>query len=373
MSLPEKDKPTLRVLVIEAAGNLWGSERVLLDLLAHRQGIEYAVCCPPYTPIIPELQHLGVAELPFFIANLHQKSKWQRALAVTGVLRACLRFRPQLVYLNQSGCYRIAALACKLLGLPVVAHVRIVEDAAYLAGCRPNPARLKGIIAISHWIAGEIQKEKLLAKIPVRTLYDGYSSGAATNDVSTPEQHPGVNRIACVGRVQKIKGQDVLLEALAILKERRCLFQCRMVGAGEDFYREQVARTSTLGLQDHVEWTGFQANPRQALKDVHLLVVPSHREPLGRVIFEAWEMGLVPLAYAGSGGAAEVITSSSGGLLYAQQEPACLADAIQKAMELPNDLHGAIVQRGRAWLAEHTDPAKYAAAMQSVFLRAVQS
>ena len=200
MSLPET-KPGLRVLVIEAAGNLWGSERVLLDLLAHRQSTEYAVCCPPATPIIPELQQLGVRLLPFFIANLHQKSKWQRVHAVAGVLRACRCFRPQVVYLNQSGCYRIAALACRLLNLPIVAHVRIVEDAAYLAECRPNPARLKAVIAISHWIADEIQKETLLAKIPVQMLYDGYSPVALSPLDSVCRPPLGLRPIACVGRV----------------------------------------------------------------------------------------------------------------------------------------------------------------------------
>jgi glycosyltransferase involved in cell wall biosynthesis len=371
MSQPGKEC-CLRVLVIEAAGNLWGSERVLLDMLANRKGSEYAVCCPPNTPIISELEKLGVTVLPFFIANLHQKSKWQRAKAVVGVLRACRRFRPQVVYLNQSGCYRIAALACRLFGIPMVAHVRIVEDAAYLAGCRPDPVRLKSIVAISHWIRGEIQKVKQVANIPVHTLYDGYQPACMESFDAVCHKPSGLGQIACVGRVQKIKGQDLLLDALAILKTRRLLIQCQMVGDGEDFYWEQLERTCALGLQEQVKWTGFLANPRQALRNVRLLILPSHREPLGRVIFEAWEMGMVPVVFTGSGGAAEVIESSGGGILYAHQEPVCLAEAIQQAITFPDDVHAALVRRGRAWMAEHTDSVKYAAAMESIFLKSIQ-
>jgi hypothetical protein len=38
-------------------------------------------------------------------------------------------------------------------------------------------------------------------------------------------------------------------------------------------------------------------------------VCPSHMELLGRVIFEAWDVGAVPVAFSGSGGAAEIVAA----------------------------------------------------------------
>ena len=146
----------MRVLIVEPAGNLWGSERALLDVLAGRPQAAFAVCCPPATPIVAELNKLSIPLLPFFVAGLHLKSRWARLRAALGVLRACLRFRPDVIHLNQAGCYRVAMLAAMLLRLPIVAHVRLFEDAGYLARCAARRGRLRAIIAVSNSIAREI-------------------------------------------------------------------------------------------------------------------------------------------------------------------------------------------------------------------------
>src|SRR5438045_3845216 len=116
-----------RVLFIEAAGKLWGSERSLLALLKVMPRLEVAVCCPSRTPLGLELERLNISTLPYLICDLHQKSKLHRLWASVGVLRACWEFRPNLIYLNQSGSYRIALPAAVLLNLPIIAHVRIFE------------------------------------------------------------------------------------------------------------------------------------------------------------------------------------------------------------------------------------------------------
>src|SRR4051794_23950073 len=56
-----------RVLVIEAAGNLWGSERSLLDMISGTQGIEVTVCCPPGRPLLAELEKRGIRSIPTFV------------------------------------------------------------------------------------------------------------------------------------------------------------------------------------------------------------------------------------------------------------------------------------------------------------------
>src|SRR4051812_7722572 len=108
----------IRVLVVESAGNLWGSERALLDLLDYLSDIQKAVCCPPATAINSELTRRNVPVLPYFVYGLHQKTKLSRLRAALGVGRACLEFRPDLIYLNQSGVYRVVAAAALPLGIP---------------------------------------------------------------------------------------------------------------------------------------------------------------------------------------------------------------------------------------------------------------
>ena len=113
-----------RTLIIEAAGNLRGSERALIDFVEVTSELEFAVCCPPRTPLCRELQKRHIRQLPYFVFGLHQKSRWRRLQAAIGVIRACLEFRPHVIHLNQGGAYKVTLPAARLLDLPIVAHVR---------------------------------------------------------------------------------------------------------------------------------------------------------------------------------------------------------------------------------------------------------
>ena len=124
-----------RVLIVEGSGNLWGSERSLLDLLNGMSKLEVAICCPPEMPLNVELKRLHIRTLQYFVFGLHGKSRWHRLWAAIGVLRACLEFRPDVIYLNQSGSYRVVLPAATVLNLPIVGHIRIFEDAAFVFAC----------------------------------------------------------------------------------------------------------------------------------------------------------------------------------------------------------------------------------------------
>jgi hypothetical protein len=66
-------------------------------------------------------------------------------------------FHPDVLCLNQIDCYRLVLSVSVLLGLPIVGHVRKLEDAAYLARARPSPRRLRGLIATSSAILEELR------------------------------------------------------------------------------------------------------------------------------------------------------------------------------------------------------------------------
>ena len=114
-------------------------------MIEHLGDIELAVCCPPARPLMSELEKRKIRVLPYFRA-LEDKRGWEHLLAAAGVLRGAVGFRPDVLYLNQVDCYRVVLLAAFLLGLPIVGHIRKLEDAAYLARARPS---LRGLIAAS--------------------------------------------------------------------------------------------------------------------------------------------------------------------------------------------------------------------------------
>jgi glycosyltransferase involved in cell wall biosynthesis len=120
-----------------------------------------------------------------------------------------------------------------------------------------------------------------------------------------------------------------------------------------------------LGLQDRVQFCGNLETVLPQVRDSLALVCPSHEEPLGRVIFEAWDAGVIPVAWKESGGPAEIIEASGGGLMYEEQTGESLGSQMLRAMEMDPEERRAMVERGRAWLRENCDPVRYAERMIS--------
>ena len=358
-----------RVLIVEPAGNLGGSERALLDLVEHLRDCEIAVCCPPKRPLVLELRKRSIRLFPRFICAQHERSPWKRLRAAAGVLRAALAFRPDVLYLNQSGCYRVALPVAVLLGLPIVGHVRHFEDAAYLARSRPSPRRLRGLIAISSAILYELRAFPELKHIEIHHLYDAYISEADPLAQHVPERVP--YRVACVGRIVPKKGQDALVEAVGCLKRDGEHMECWVLGDGaHDFVERLKRRAADAGVASRIAWLGTRDDIVAHLRTCKALACPSHREALGRVIFEAWNAGTVPIAYRGSGGAAEIIAAADAGIAYDAQNPQALADAVATALHLGRDEVTRMIGNGRAWMAANCEPRRYGAALAAILREA---
>jgi glycosyltransferase involved in cell wall biosynthesis len=358
-------KASLRVLIVEAAGNLWGSERALLDLLNGMLDLEVAVCCPPKTALNGELKKRHIRTLPYYVYGLHEKSRWQRLRAAIGTLWACLEFTPDIIYLNQSGSYKVILPAATLLNLPIVAHIRIFEDVAYLAAQSPSPNRLRSLIAISLAVEAEIRQFHELKAIPVQQIYDSYIPWIEPCPTSVPVR--AVNRVACVGRLVPMKGQDVFIRALDLLQDVNGGLECLMVGDGEADYVQKLKQlASNEKIASSLHWLGFVGEVVPLLWKCSVLACPSHREPLGRVIFEAWDAGAIPVVFAGSGGAAEIVVAAEGGIVYEEQTPESLAKALREALQLSLEQRAHLIGNGRAWMTKNCDSEAYGEAMATI-------
>jgi len=355
-----------RVLVIEAAGNLRGSERALIDFLDGMSQLDLAVCCPPQMPLCRELQKRRIRQFPYFVYGLHHKSRWRRIEAAIGVIRASLEFKPDLLYLNQGGAYKVSLPAAKLLKLPIVTHIRIFEEVAFLAGQIPDPKCLRALIATSEAVEYEIGRFPAFENIPRHRLYDAYVPRlAATTELCERRM---MRRLVCAGRVEPMKGQEVLVSALSLLGND-CA-ECLIVGDGDPTFTEELRRTAAEKAVISIKWLGFVEDILPLLRTCSVLAFPSHRETLGRVILEAWDAGTIPVAFAGSGGAAEIITASNGGLLYEEQTPASLASVLHRALGLRPEERSTLIHNGRSWMHENCNPKAYRQALSRIFVDA---
>jgi glycosyltransferase involved in cell wall biosynthesis len=167
--------------------------------------------------------------------------------------------------------------------------------------------------------------------------------------------------VGLVGRLQPWKGQDRLLEAHALLRDRGYELHTLIVG-GDSYglsprYAESLeGHVGRLGLAGAVTMTGQvpDAGPYIQLMDV--LVNASDPEPFGIVLLEAMARGVAVVA-VNSGGPSEFIDDRRSGLLARSGEPTALADALEPLLASP-ELRTQLGQAGRErYLREFTDAA----------------
>lgn len=136
--------------------------------------------------------------------------------------------------------------------------------------------------------------------------------------------------LLCVGRLTPAKGQAILLEAVAQLKQQALPVTLTLVGMGPDAqslkdYAEQ------LGISEQVKFTGAvdQDHILDFYKAADMFVLPSFAEGLPVVLMEAMAME-IPCITTAITGIPELIQNGEDGLLVPASDSAGLAEAIIK-------------------------------------------
>ncbi len=154
---------------------------------------------------------------------------------------------------------------------------------------------------------------------------------------SGPLTAPRFKRLLFLGRFERRKGIDTLLEALPELLLRHPDLEVSLVGEiGEN--HDWAAPLAHLHTEARERVRAHGRLDNQALNalwdETTLLVAPSRYESFGLIYVEAMSRGIVPIGCA-VGGVPDVITSGHDGLLVPPASPAALADAIHQALSNP--------------------------------------
>ena len=176
--------------------------------------------------------------------------------------------------------------------------------------------------------------------------------------------------IGFLGRLEPVKGVDVLIEAAAQLTHPASVV---IAGAGPEKSRLEglvVARR----LQDRIRFYGEvpYAEVPGFLKALDVLVLPSktllplHKEQFGRVLVEAMAAG-VPVVGSSSGAVPEVIGEA--GLVVPERDPSALAAALDMLLADPG-LRQTLAERGRQRVMSQYAWPVLAARTRELYLRA---
>jgi colanic acid/amylovoran biosynthesis glycosyltransferase len=232
-----------------------------------------------------------------------------------------------------------------------------VRDAAAVV-CISDFARsqLMGLVEGEHW-------DKL------RVVHCGvdpsvFAAAGARNGRVAPH-------VLCVGRLVSVKGQGVLLEALAELRDRGVEMTATFVGDGPTRPSLEAAARK-LGLDRQVEFAGSVS--QEAIRDEYaradVFCLPSFAEGVPIVLMEAMAME-IPVVTTTVMGIGELVEDDVSGLLVRPGRADLLADALARLASDPA-LRRRLGEAGRRKVLAEFDLERSAAELDRMFAAVAQ-
>jgi D-inositol-3-phosphate glycosyltransferase len=236
-----------------------------------------------------------------------------------------------------------------------IAHtLGLVKNRTLAAGARPEPQ-------LRIHVEGELaqQADLLIASTSdeANELTDGYGADPERVFIVPPgvdlatfqpmdravarrELGYGSERVLLfVGRLERLKGVEVVIRALALLRDRRH-DDVRLLILGEDSHEGDESEKDRLkaiasetGVRDRVDFVGSVAHHElpyfYAAADV--CVMPSYSESFGLVALEAQACGC-PVVASGVSGLRSVVRDEVSGYLIDEHDPAAYAERIGRVL-----------------------------------------
>jgi glycosyltransferase involved in cell wall biosynthesis len=336
----------MRIVCVHQGYELYGSDRAFIDSVAALRDAwpqaDIEVVLPHDGPICGPLRAdaTRIVIEPLFILRRRGLAKLIATApfrVVPALWRAARRMRAaDLVYVNTVVVLDYL-LAARFFSAKMLVHVHEI----------PDGAKLQAFRRLLTWTRAEIIFNSKATRAAYR-LPDGYRQHVVYNGIAplpsteTP-YYDGMRplRMLMLGRISRIKGQDLLIEGLAKLpKEIARRLEVRIVG---DSFQNDAAREAALhsavraaGLEAVVRFEPFQDDPAPLYRWADIIAVPSRLpESLGRVAIEAMAYGRPPLV-ARLGGLPEVVDDGVTGWVVPPNDAQALARTIAAIVTMPD-------------------------------------
>jgi glycosyltransferase involved in cell wall biosynthesis len=255
-------------------------------------------------------------------------------------VRAIRQLAPDLVHANLSSpwsCqYGIAAAALRRRTRVVAVYQLALPP---LSEGQRRTKRLTARGVDRHVGVGERTSRhvEVLVGLPhgsVRTIHNG-----VPDREFRPVPRPGM-LIGAIGRIERQKGFDVLIRALAEVEEGSLV----VVGDGsERGALDELARS--VGVADRITWTGWSDDARGFLGSFDVFVLPSRFEGFPLALLEAM-LARSAVVATDVGSVPEAVVDGETGLLVPPEDPTALACAIERLLA-DGDLRRRLGDRGR--------------------------
>lgn len=372
-----------------------GAELSLLDLLRGLPDrVQARVACPATGPLAGAARDAGVPvdHIPGTDGSLKLHPR-ETPLAIGRLCVAAVRtamharrMAADVVHANSIRAGLLAVPAARLIGVPLVVHLRdrLPRSRVADASLQFIAMGAQVVVANSRYTAEGLRAVTGHGRLAV--VYNPVD--CARFDRSQLDRDgirtqlglsPDALVLAVIGQITPWKGQHEAVRALGRLRQGGSEAHLLIVGEPKfvssatrhdnvRYYSELRGLIAAEGVADRVQLLGERSDIPAIMGALDGLLVPSWEEPFGRVVIEAMALG-VPVLATSHGGPAEIIRDGIDGVLLEPRDPGRWADAIAR-------LEGSRKLRARLGAAAHERAKdfalpKHVAAMCDVYDQAI--
>ena len=286
-----------------------------------------------------EIVNLHFAESIQELGKFTFEKLYRTFLYAFEIVKKVIKHKPDLVYFNLTpkgfAFYRDAfyVLLLKILGKKIVFHLQS-------KGIKENTSTSIIKKSLYKWV---FRNTSIICLSPRLTedFDDIYKPTPffVPNGIEVQENNDGIESkpdnsvpmIMYLSHYLISKGVLVLIDALAILRERGCLFNARLIGPPADLTIKDL-ETAVAGknLTDQVKVVGPKYGDDKFLefRNSDIFVFPTYYEVFGLVILEAMQYGL-PVVSTLEGAIPDIVVDNETGFLVGVKNPVMLADKLE--------------------------------------------
>ncbi len=335
------DRPggPMKVLYVSPHAALGGAERVTMDLVAghDRAAVAPSVCFLGEGPLVEHCRSvLGVPTT--VLPRPRLRSLGQRSRTVRAIAELVRGEGIELVHSAMAWGHALGGRAAARAGRPAVWYQH--NRASWGSAVEVSAALVKArtILANSAFTAAE-QHRVNPRRTPIRVVHYGTALPAEPRERRRERGRAALGlmeedfAVGIAARLQRWKGQDVVLRAAASLLRARENARLLVIGGSlfdlePEYATELRALAGTLGIAARVTFTGFREDVPDCLAALDVVVHASvHPEPFGLALIEAMAAGTALVA-ADAGAVREIVTPGADGLLVPPGDHEALAVAL---------------------------------------------
>jgi glycosyltransferase involved in cell wall biosynthesis len=312
----------MRVSLVMTSRGLGGVQQSIVpySLALKELGHEIQLLVVEGAGVLPSIADNGLEQ---HVTLLERSSKLFRFLPNRELRTRIEAFAPDVVIGFAQMGFLETERALRALDIPLLTRVGSMQI-----------RRLKTFHRADGWLATTPEMQQTLAGLgyPPERIFLVPNFLAATSAPRSlgPIREPP--RVGSMGRFSRRKGFHVLIDAVALLRERGVSVECAIAGDGRTRadLEQQVA---DRGLAGCVELVGWLDNVQKVrfLEGLDLFVSPSLDEPFGFVYLDAMRAG-APIIACPTVGARYIFSTPGTAEIVPLDDAPALADAIERVL-----------------------------------------